>query len=161
MAEHLIRNGCNVLIISGSKLHNMEENLISDGGPAFVLRDYGVLKYSHLKVSDYTGNGIKRIWATIQFQYRLRRYAKRIAEESRITPDVVIVDCAPLPFYMGYRVSHLFDAVYVKEIRDLWPESLVEYGFVKEGSLFAKFLYRLEEAIREGRSYCFLDGRWS
>ena len=22
MAEHLIRNGCNVLIISGSKLHN-------------------------------------------------------------------------------------------------------------------------------------------
>lgn len=145
MAEHLIRNGYNVLIIGGSILHNMGDSLISDSGPNFILREYDGLKFAHIKVSDYSGNGIKRILAIIQFQLKLRKYAKRIAKESGITPDVVVTDCAPLPFYMGYRVSRLFDAIYVKEIRDLWPESLVEYGFVKEGSLFARFLYRLEK----------------
>lgn len=145
MAEHLIRNGYNVLIIGGSILHNMGDSLISDSGPDFVLREYDVLKFAHLKISSYTGNGFKRIFAIVQFQIKLRKYAKRIAKDSGITPDVVIVDCAPLPFYMGYRVSRLFDAVYVKEIRDLWPASLVEYGFIKEGSLFTKFLYRLEK----------------
>lgn len=144
MAEHLIRNGYNVLIISGSVLHNMAEKLISDDGPKFVLKEYGVLKFAHLKINSYTGNGFKRILAIVQFQIKLRKYAKRIAKESGITPDVIIVDSAPLPFYMGYRVSRLFKAVYVKEVRDLWPASLVEYGFVKEGSLFARFLYRLE-----------------
>jgi len=144
MAEQLIHHGYNVLIVGGSMLHNMGENLISVDGPAFLLREYGLLKFAHLKVNNYTGNGIRRILSIIQFQCRLRRYAKKIAKESGITPDVVIVDCAPLPFYKGYRVSRLFKAIYIKEVRDLWPASLVEYGFVREGSLFARFLYRLE-----------------
>lgn len=144
MAEHLICDGYNVLIIGGSALHNMGENLIPGNGPGFVLNEYGVLKFAHIKVGDYSGNGIDRIVSMAQFQFRLRKYAKKIAKESGIIPDYVIVDCAPLPFYMGYRVSRLFNAVYIKEVRDLWPASLVEYGFLKEGSLLARFLYRLE-----------------
>ncbi len=153
IAEHLIRNGYNVLIIGGSMLHNMGENLISDSGPAFLLREYGVLKFVHLKVNSYSGNGIRRILSLIQFQYRLRKYAKTIAKESGIKPDVTIFDGAPLPFYMGYRVSRLFNAIYMKEVRDLWPASIVEYGFLKEGSLLARFLYRLERKQYEKADY--------
>lgn len=148
MAEYLIEKGHNVLLVGGSYLHNQNINLI-EGREPFVIREYQGLKFAHIKIGSYVDNGIKRIWSLIQFQTRLYRLARKIAAASENTPDVMICDDAPFPFYREIKTAERFGAKAIKEVRDLWPESLVAYDFLKRESLLAKYLYRLERKVYE------------
>ncbi len=148
MAEYLIEKGHNVLLVGGSYLHNQHINLV-EGREPFVIREYQGLKFAHIKIGNYVDNGIKRIWSLIQFQTRLYRLARKIAAASGNIPDVMICDDAPFPFYREIKTAERLGAKVIKEVRDLWPESLVAYGFLKRGSLLAKYIYHLERKIYE------------
>ncbi len=148
MAKYLNWRGFNTLIIGGSVLHNLNKK-IDTGKKRFIVRSYGDLKFAHIKITAYQGSGLKRIVALIQFQIRLNRLARIIASETGGAPDVVICDGAPLPLYKAITVAKRFNAIAIKEVRDLWPESLFAYGYLKRKSLLAKYLYYLERKTYE------------
>lgn len=91
-------------------------------------------------------------WATIA-AFRVRR------------PRVIVASSPSLPASAGAAVVALVKRVpFVLEVRDLWPESAIAMGLVKEGGMFARvagilerFCYRrarhviaLTEGIRDG-----------
>lgn len=148
MSRYLMEKGHNTLIVGGSYLHNLEENL-GHGREKFLIREYDGLKFAHIKTCSYHDNGLKRMWSFVQFQTRLYRHAYRIATESGNIPDVVISDGYPLPIYRELKVARKFKAKLVKEVRDLWPESLFAFSSLKRDSLLAKYLFRCERAVYE------------
>lgn len=85
-------------------------------------------------VTDIHRSKIRRIRNYLSFGRNARRQAARLER-----PDVVWASSPPLTVAeAGVRIAHKHRAPWVYEVRDLWPESAVAVGWLKESS----FIYR-------------------
>ena len=63
-------------------------------------------------------------------------------------PDIIYASSVhPLTWISGYFLSKRYNAKFIAETRDLWPETLVAMGQIKKNSIPAKILYKLEKYI--------------
>lgn len=140
MAHFLQIAGYDVTIFSASTIHNTSINLI-EGKEKYIIEKYDDLKFVHIKAPSYMGNGLSRKINMVLFPYRLFKYTKKLNEK----PDVIINDLSPLAFSFPFMIAKRYEAKIITEIRDLWPESIIEYGGLKRNSLLAKVLFRVEK----------------
>ncbi|MGM9987348.1 MAG: glycosyltransferase family 4 protein [Bacillaceae bacterium] len=141
-AKHLKDKGYCVTVFAASTVHNSTINLITDGSKYCEIIDDGV-HYVLINCKEYRGNGIYRILNMIEFALKLPGICKSFNK-----PDVVLAtSVTPLACAMGVKVAKKYKALAIAEIADLWPESLVEYGFVRENSIVSSCLRKLEKWI--------------
>jgi glycosyltransferase involved in cell wall biosynthesis len=90
--------------------------------------------------SSYARSYVGRMWAFFGFTLSASTAVLRCDR-----PDVVVATSPPLVVAVpGWLASRLRRAPLVFEIRDLWPESAVTTGVLREGALLTRLLYRLE-----------------
>ena len=90
--------------------------------------------------SSYGRGPIGRMWAFFGFTLSATTAVLRCGR-----PDVVIATSPPMVVALpGWLVSRLRGVPLVFEVRDLWPESAVTTGVLREGALLTRLLYRLE-----------------
>jgi glycosyltransferase involved in cell wall biosynthesis len=142
MAKYLMRAGYDVTIFGASTIHNTEINLITDGSP-YIRREYDGLKFVHINVPGYSGNGLSRKLNLLAFPYRLWKYTRQLRE----TPDVIINDLDVMAMNFPFLIARRYRVPIITEVRDLWPESIIAYGLLKRESLLAKFLYFVEKRM--------------
>jgi glycosyltransferase involved in cell wall biosynthesis len=164
-SQYLKESGYEVTIFSASFLHNKDIELINDRNK-FLVKQYGKLKFVHIRTKQYKNNGLSRIFSLIQFSTRIF-YLKRKFER----PDIII-HTAYVPFEnLIYYVAKKLKAKYVVEILDLWPESFVAYGMInrrnpllKLGYMAEKWLYKKADRVifsmAGGKDY-LIDKGWS
>lgn len=100
-----------------------------------------------VKSSLYKGNGKARVLNMIRFYRNVQKAAKEYAK-NHPKPDVIYASSVhPLTLVAGLKLAKFFNVKCICEVRDLWPESLVAYGYLKEGSLLTKALYKGERWI--------------
>lgn len=68
--------------------------------------------------------------------------------------DIVIATSPPLTVAMsGYIIAKIKRAKFIFDVRDLWPESIIEYGYAKDGVIIkiinniTEYLYRKSDFI--------------
>lgn len=132
-AKHLVKQGYSIDILTSSKVHNTNTDLIDVYGNDHSNVD-GV-DYHYIKTSAYQGNGVKRLLNMYQFCRTVRKYKKTFK------PDCVLVCGA----YLYSFVKKTFKNVpIILDIVDLWPQSIVEYANKSSNHPFIKYLYRIE-----------------
>lgn len=138
-AQYLRSHGFDVTIISGSFLHNTNKNLIEDNSSyKFLVYEDGQ-KFVHIRTSNYSSNGLARIYSILEFYFRLWWHASSFEK-----PDY-ISHLAAVPFgNITYFVAKKFKAKFIVDIVDLWPESFVAYGLVSKKNLLLKLAYWAE-----------------
>lgn len=142
-AQYLEELGHDVTIISGSYLHNTSINLINDSRK-HVFKEYDGIKFIHIKTNSYQGNSFLRFYNLILFPFRLLILSRKFDK-----PDV-ISQIATVPFgNVIYYIAKRFNAKYIVDIVDLWPESFVSYGLVSKKSLLTKMAYKAERWLYE------------
>jgi glycosyltransferase involved in cell wall biosynthesis len=142
-AQYLIELGHDVTIISGSYLHNTSTNLITDN-KKFITEKYDGIKFIHIKTNNYKGNSIKRFYNLILFAFRLFFLSKKFDK-----PDV-ISQLATVPFgNIIYYVAKRFNAKYIVDVVDLWPESFVAFGLISKNNPLIKIAYKAEKWLYE------------
>ncbi len=88
-------------------------------------QEHGGLCYLVLPVPRYQGSGVGRVASMLAFSARLGVIAARVARSWR--PDVVICgSVGGLDSLGGFRLARRASALAVREVRDLWPLTLVE-----------------------------------
>lgn len=142
MAEFMQKKGYDVTLIGASTMHNSNINLI-EGNQKYIKKQYGDLKFIHVKAPKYKGNGIRRIINMIIVPYRIFKYSNKFEE----VPDVIINDLELMGFFFPFLLRNRYKCPVITEIRDLWPESIIEYGLLKRKSIIAKLLYYIEKRI--------------
>jgi len=145
MAKHLQKSGYEVKIFAASTLHNTDINLMRGSRSLFVEKNYDGLSFVHIRTSDYTGNGFSRIVNMLQFPLRFVRVARRIDPK----PDVIICDLEAIFAPIPYLVSRRLGSKFILEVRDLWPESIVEYKGISRRNVLIQLLYKIEKWIYE------------
>jgi len=138
-AQYLRSNGFDVVIISGSYLHNTNINLIDDNSSYKFAEYEDGHKFIHIKTSNYSSNGFKRIYSILEFYIKVWWHASSFEK-----PDY-ISHLAAVPFgNITYFVAKKFKAKFIVDIVDLWPESFVAYGLVSKKNPLLKLAYWTE-----------------
>lgn len=141
-SKYLQKKGHKVQIFTSSKIHNTEVNMI-EGKELYKKQKVDGITYTFVKTSDYKGNGIKRIINMLEFpirMWRVQRYFKK--------PDVIYTSSPDLfTALSGILLAKFLKLPCVVEVRDLWPESIVEYNGMSRKNPVIQILYQLEKWI--------------
>lgn len=143
-AENLIERGYQVNVFAASSLHYSGDNMIK-GNEKFLYKEFNNIPFIFIKAMDYKGNGKKRILNMIQYAYRIIDVTKKVDIDK---PDVVYASSAhPLTWIAGYRIAKRYNAKFIAETRDLWPETLVAMNQISRRSIPARILYKVQDFI--------------
>lgn len=111
------------------------------GGRALVRNEtFDGVRFVWLRSFPYRGNSWRRI-------VNMASYAVMVtlAQIGRPRPDVVVGSSVhPLAALAGWFVARLRGARFVYEVRDLWPQTMIDIGAMGEHSPTAKILYAIE-----------------
>lgn len=104
-----------------------------------------------IKTPPYKKNDWRRFINMLSYSYRAQKIAKSIGLGK---PDIIIGSSAHLfAVYAGHAVAKYFNIPYVMEIRDVWPQALVEMGMSKLNpaiiimGILEKYLYKKADGI--------------
>lgn len=143
-AENLIKKGYNIKIFTASSRRDPDKNMIKNSS-RFLYIEYNKVPFIFIRASSYEGNGWARIKNMFSYAAGIMSVSKSFDNEK---PDVIYASSVhPLTWVSGYRLARRYNAEFIAETRDLWPETLVTMNRISRKSIFAKLLYRLEKFI--------------
>lgn len=144
-SRYLQERGHEVKIFTSSKIHNTDINMIS-GSDLFLKKRVDGIEYTFVKSRNYSGNGMDRIVNLADFPFKIWKTMKMFLKKDK--PDVIYTSSPDLfvaLFALVFGKRHKIPVVV--EIRDLWPESIVEYNGMSRLNPIIQVLYQLEKWI--------------
>lgn len=143
-AKNLAKMGHNVTIFAASTIHNTDVNMIKDTSKYQTMK-FNNIPFVFIRACAYYGNGAKRIKNMFDYALRLLSVSKKFDD---IKPDIIYASSVhPLTWISGYKLAKRYNARFIAETRDLWPETLVSMGKIRKKSILARLLYRIEKYI--------------
>lgn len=127
LAQALIRKGHDVVIIAANFNHYTLTPVKGVPSDTISHSEHDGVPFVWLPVSPYQGNGLSRLKNMWQFCRQLRmRHLKTLPK-----PDV-IMGSSPQVFaaYSAYRLAKRLNVPFVFEMRDVWPDSIIDLGRV-------------------------------
>lgn len=141
LAKYLYENGWKAYIITASIEHNTGNSLISKN-KKYEVKYYNEIPFLLLRTPKYKTNNLKRIWNIFSYTIKvlLPQYTKILPK-----PDVIIgSQVHPFAALAGVLLSRRYHVPFIFEVRDLWPQSLIDMGSITSHSMQAKILRLLE-----------------
>lgn len=147
LAKYLIPKGINVKIFCADVLHGLDKSIEIKDGKYICKTGKDGVEYVIIKTSQYKNNGISRIKNMIDYYFRVRKVANEIVKKEG-KPDIILASSVhPLALIAGEKFAKKHNIPCICEIRDLWPETLVELGYLGEKKLITRLMYRGEHSI--------------
>jgi len=138
IAQALINKNLEFFIIS-SGYSNFEKKEKQNYGSSFykIQKVTGNTNFVWLKTPGYNSNGLKRNINTVVFSRQLKRVSPYLK-----APDLIIGSSPQLICsYQGLKLAKKFKIPFIFEVRDIWPQSLIELGMSRFSPLVTYFKY--------------------
>lgn len=141
-ARQLADRGWKVRIFAASTVHQSSCNFVSGREP-YVEKVIDGVSYVFISARPYEGNGKLRILNILDYVKGCRRQCGNFEK-----PDVILASSVhPLAWYLGKHFASRYGVPWVCEVRDLWPEALIELGYVGRESAIAKSIRAYEKCF--------------
>lgn len=142
LCKELVKKNYKIEIIGGSFVHDRKKQILQKK-EKFRIETYNKINYHILKGISYQGN-IKRILSMIEFMVRVFFYTKKISNK----PDLIYCSC-PHPFngLISVYLAKKYKVPLILEIRDIWPDTWVALGAIKEKSVIYKIFSYIEKFL--------------
>ena len=150
LARELVRNGHDVTVLASSFNHATGKQISGASGQLSTRKEFDRVLFLILLVPGYRGR-IARFWNMLVFAFQVwcgigtRRMSK---------PDVVIGSSLTLfAALAAARLARRFGVPFILEIRDLWPQTLIDMGMspyhpaVLAFGIIERYLYRNADKI--------------
>ncbi|MGL4396201.1 MAG: glycosyltransferase family 4 protein [Hyphomicrobium sp.] len=144
LAKALTAHGWRMSIIAASTEHKTRRQRLADGETSRLQMVDGV-PFLWLKARLYAGNGADRVRNMMDYTARVLQ-ARNTAALDR--PDAIIGSSVhPFAAWAGRRLARRFKVPFLFEVRDLWPQTLIDMGRLKSSSPAAYAMRRLELSL--------------
>lgn len=141
-AKYLMKAGHDVTIFAASVTHNTEHNYIKDNS-LYLEKLIDGRRFVFVGTSPYSDNSLSRIRNMLEFYLNLKKVVRRFPP-----PDIIYASSPQLlVLHAGIRVARRLGVPCVSEVRDLWPESIVEYNDISRSNPIIQALYIMEKYI--------------
>jgi glycosyltransferase involved in cell wall biosynthesis len=152
MAKLWSEAGNEVVVLAGMMHANGAEKRVEYRGKYFVKNIQGRIEVWRCHVSEFYNKSYSgRLWGYFSFMFS-SMWAGLFKTKGKF--DVVVVTSPPLFVgFSGYIISRLKRIPFVFEVRDLWPESAIDTGVLKNKWIikmsfwFEKFIYKRAKLI--------------
>lgn len=146
IAHELDKSVYSPTIFCANTLHSKNDDIYLANNK-FTIKYGGKIPFVFVKTSPYSSNGISRILNMYLFSKNVYKVGIHLAK-AHGKPDVIIASSVhPLTLVAGKRLANKLKVPIISEIRDLWPETLVQMDQIKRNGLIARLMYKLEENI--------------
>ena len=144
LGRELVAKGHTVTIVASSFSHYRCAETRLAPGQAWKSEIHDGVRFVWVRTSSYTKSDWRR--AVNMLSYAWRAFRRGLTLPGR--PDVVIGTC-PHPFtpLAAYVLARLRRARFVYDVRDLWPQTPVEMGALRDGSVVTQALRALERFL--------------
>jgi glycosyltransferase involved in cell wall biosynthesis len=141
LVKHLHKFGWHGTIIAASVDHVSGRQRISLKKEKYFEFIQGV-PFLWIKTPEYAGNGGMRILNMLAYAWQVLRPSTTV-ELAR--PDIVIGSSVhPFAAMAGAILARRFRVPFIFEVRDLWPQTLIDMGRLSDGGLVTRALRKLE-----------------
>ncbi|EPJ96715.1 MULTISPECIES: glycosyltransferase family 4 protein [Pseudomonas] len=142
LAKNLPAHGWRASIIAASVEHQSGRQRL-EVSQASRLDEYAGIPFLWLKTSEYKGNGTARMRNMLEYSWQVVRPGRLSALNK---PDVIIGSSVhPFAAAAGAMLAWRYKVPFVFEVRDLWPETLIDMGRLERKSIIARSLRVLEK----------------
>lgn len=144
LAKHLQAQGWKAWLLAASVEHNTGRQRLADN-ESHRLQEVDGVSFLWLRTPTYQGNGLSRILNMLRYTV-----AALLPLPGRILPrpDVVLGSTVhPLAAVAGLVLARRYGVPFVFEVRDLWPETLIDMGRLSRQSVMARLLRLLERFL--------------
>lgn len=159
LAEHLKAYGWKATVIAASVDHGTGRQRLADGEATRLDSIKGV-PFLWVNTPTYAGNGGGRVKNMLAYTFRV---LLKSTTSSLPKPDIVVGSSVhPFAAVAGALLARRHRVPFVFEVRDLWPQTLVDMGRLKEKSLITWALRKLELWLyrRAAKTIVLLPQAW-
>ncbi len=157
IGQELVKRGHRVAIFASSFHHYLHREVRLQPKEDWKIEDVNGVKFVWVRTPPYQRNDRRRVQNMIAFAlrvWRLGRNIPKLAPEIK-NPDVVIGSSPHLLTPLAaYGVARRYRVLFVMEVRDLWPQTIIDMGelsarhpIIKALQMLERFLYRRAERI--------------
>ncbi|HWQ74593.1 MAG TPA: glycosyltransferase family 4 protein [Syntrophomonas sp.] len=140
--RELVKRGYQVYIFASSFIHYQYINVLNKNEKTKEMVTDGI-HWVWINTREYRGNGKNRILGMIDYyRFMMKNYGNYPRPDVIIGSAVHLLACAA-----GCRISRKAGSRFISEIRDLWPETLIELGTLKRNGAVARALFALEDYV--------------
>ena len=150
LARELIRSGHDVLVIASTFNHATGKQMRCTHGKLSTVAQFGEVPFLLLRVPAYRRN-LARLWNMFVFAFQVWR---GVGTRGMKKPDIVIGSSLTLfAALAAARLARRLHVPFVLEIRDLWPQTLIDMGMrplhpaVIGFGIIERYLYRNSDKI--------------
>jgi glycosyltransferase involved in cell wall biosynthesis len=147
LARHLRRAGHQPCIISSSFHHLFTKPPDVSGEVSFEI--FEDVPFGFIRVPRYNGNGLGRLVNIMAFSWKLNR-EYRVFEKWFGRPDVLLGSTPhPFVYFNLIRLKKAYEIPVLFEVRDLWPQMLIELGAISRFHPISLLFYWIERRAYE------------
>lgn len=129
LARALRHNGWSASLIAASTEHGTGRERLA-AGERRRIEYFDDVPFLWLRTASYSGNGADRVRNMFSFTHAALR---RENLKSLTAPDVVVGSSVhPFAAWAGLRLARRYGVPFVFEVRDLWPQTLIDLGRISE-----------------------------
>lgn len=151
-AQKLQNKGYKVKIFCSNTFHNSNDVIQINNKSLFEVKFLEGIEFIFIKTRSFHGNGKDRVLNMIDFYRNLKKVSKTYLINNSI-PDIILASSVhPLTLLAGIQIGKKLNVPNISEVRDLWPEAIFRFGYVKEKSLFGKILEQGEKYLYRNSS---------
>lgn len=142
LAKNLPAHGWEASIVAASVEHQSGRQRLAESENA-RLDEYGGVPFLWLKTSEYEGNGTARMRNMLEYCWQVMKPGKLSLLKK---PDLIIGSSVhPFAAATGALLAWRHKVPFIFEVRDLWPETLIDMGRLERNSIVARTLRVLEK----------------
>uniref|UniRef100_A0A7C3RWL1 Glycosyltransferase WbuB n=1 Tax=Dictyoglomus thermophilum TaxID=14 RepID=A0A7C3RWL1_DICTH len=149
--KELVKRGYNVTIFASSFHYSLLKEIKEYKKNSYIIEDYDGVRFVWIKTFPYSRNDWRRVINMLSYSIRSYKVAKKINIEK---PDIIIGSSVHLfAVFIAYLLSKKYKTPFIMEVRDLWPQTLIDMGvskwhpFVILLGILEKFLYKKADKI--------------
>jgi len=149
-AKELTKRGCNVTIFASSFIHGIYENKKLKNGENWKIENYEGVNFVWIRTFPYNKNNWRRVLNMRSYSWKAYRLGKKIGKISAEIkkPDVIIGSSVhPFAALTGYKLSTYYKVPFIFEVRDLWPQTLIDLGEISPKHPLVIILKKLEKFL--------------
>lgn len=128
-AKELIKRGHTVTIVASSFHYSMYKDMKDYKNKDYLCEKIVGIDFIWIKTPAYFGNGISRVKNMISYTYKILKYIPKL---NLSKPDIIVGSSVHLfAVWAAYKLSCKYNTPFIMEVRDLWPQTLIDMGISK------------------------------
>lgn len=158
-AKELIKRGHSVTIVASSFHYSKYKEMKDYKDKDYLCEKIDGINFIWIKTPPYFGNGITRVKNMISYTSKVLKYIPKLNLDK---PDIIVGSSVHLfAVWAAYKLSCRYKTPFVMEVRDLWPQTLIDMGISKWHPFIVllgwleKYLYKKADKIISNLPYAY------